>query len=485
MANQLAKPVQEPRRRPRVQVLSLTFCAGLGALVCPAPSADAAPATAAERPSVVLIVADNLGHGDLSCYGCPDIRTPNIDRLATQGVRFTNFYANGPECSPTRTALFTGRYQQRVGGLECALGSGNVGRYDDAIWLAGRRQLGLPPGESTLIGLLKQAGFRTVGLGKWHLGYEKHFLPPRHGFDYFLASLGGTIDYFYHNEPDGTPVLFENDRPVRRDGYFTDMITGGAIDFLRKHPRDAPFFLYLPYTAPSAPFQHPDRKPDRPKVSTAWDSSDWQAGTRDVLRLIVQRLDQGVGQVMQTLEETGRADNTLVIFCSDNGAYPIAASNAPFRGYASELFEGGIHVACLARWPGVLPQGVVDDRPVMTFDLTASILATAGLTPPADRPLDGIDILGQIAASKPAQPRTLYWRARRAERTWKAVRDGSLKYVSRDDAGKLDEWLFDLSRDPGEKSNLVDSRPGDVNRLKRLLAAWEQDVQPARKRPGS
>ncbi len=437
----------------------------------------------AAQPNVVLIVADNLGHGDLSCYGCQDIATPNIDHLATEGVRFTNFYSNGPECSPTRTALFTGRYQQRVGGLECALGSGNVGRYDDAFWLASQRQLGLPPSESTLIHLLHDAGYKTVGLGKWHLGYEKHFLPPLHGFDYFLAALGGTVDYFYHNEPDGTPVLYENDRQIRRDGYFTDMITDGATSFLRKHPKEKPFFLYLPYNAPSAPFQHPDHKPDRPKVSTKWDSSDWQAGTRDVLRLIIQRLDEGVGQVLQTLEETGHAENALVIFCSDNGAYPIAASNAPFRGHASEVLEGGIHVACMARWPGKLPKGVVDDRPMMTFDLTASILAAAHLTPPADRPLDGIDVLGKIAAGQPPEPRTLYWRSRRAERTWKAVRDGNLKYVSFDDAGEFDEWLFDLSRDPGEGSNLLDTRPDDAARLKQLLTTWEQEVQPARKRP--
>jgi arylsulfatase A-like enzyme len=442
-----------------------------------------APLLAAERPNVVLIVADNLGHGDLSCYGCPDIATPNIDKLATQGVRFTNFYANGPECSPTRTALFTGRYQQRIGGLECALGSGNVGRYDDAFWLASQKQLGLPPSESTLIHSLHRSGYRTVGLGKWHLGYEKHFLPPLHGFDYFLASLGGTIDYFYHNEPDGTPVLYENDRPVRRDGYFTDLITDGATSFLRAHPKDKPFFLYLPYNAPSAPFQHPDRKPDKPKVSTKWDSSDWQAGTRDTLRLIIQRLDDGVGKVLKTLEETGHADTALVIFCSDNGAYPIAASNAPFRGHASELLEGGIHVACMARWPGKLPRGVVDDRPMMTFDLTASIMAAAHLKPPADRPLDGIDVLGQIAAGQPPKDRTLYWRSRRAERTWKAVRDGNLKYVSFNDAGKFDEWLFDVTRDPGEKTDLLDSRPDDATRLKRLLTAWEQDVQPLRKRP--
>lgn len=434
-------------------------------------------------PNVVLIMADNLGHGDLSCYGCQDISTPNIDRLAREGVCFTNFYSNGPECSPTRTALFTGRYQQRIGGLECALGSGNVGRYDDAVWLAEQHQLGLPPHESTLIHMLHNAGYHTAGFGKWHLGYEKQFLPPRHGFDYFLASLGGTIDYFYHNEPDGTPVLYENDKPVNRVGYFTDMLTDGAIDFLKHHPKDQPFFLYLPYTAPSAPFQHPDRLPARPKVANRWDAAAWQAGTRDTLRLIIQRLDQDVGKVLQALQDLDYAEDALVIFCSDNGAYPVAASNAPFRGYASELFEGGIHVACVARWPGRLPAGVVDDRPMMTFDLSASILAAAGLEPPACRKMDGVDVLGQIVAGQPPKPRVLFWRARRAERTWKAVRDDQWKYVSLRNGKTFEEWLFHLENDPSEQHNLLPVEPAQAARLKRLLIEWEQDVQPARKPP--
>ena len=209
-------------------------------------AANAAP------PDIVLIVADNLGHGDLGCYGCRDIQTPNIDAIAAEGVRFTNFYSNGPECSPTRTALLTGRYQQRIPGLECALGTGNVGRYNDAIALAEKHQLGLPPQETVLIPQLNAQGYATIGLGKWHLGYERHLLPPHHGFKYFLASLGGTIDYFYHNEPTGERVLYENLSPVRRDGYFTDVITSGAIKFLRAQPQDEPIFLYLPFNAPSA-----------------------------------------------------------------------------------------------------------------------------------------------------------------------------------------------------------------------------------------
>ncbi|MCP4855544.1 MAG: sulfatase-like hydrolase/transferase [Fuerstiella sp.] len=425
-----------------------------------------------------MIVADNLGHGDLSCYGCRDIQTPNIDRIATQGVRFTNFYSNGPECSPTRTALMTGRYQQRLTGLECALGTGNVGRYDDAFELAEQHNLGLPPGENVLIPLLNQQGYKTVGLGKWHLGYEKHLLPPHHGFSYFLAALGGTVDYFYHNEPTGEHVLYENMTQVRRDKYLTDLITDGAVEFLNKQPVDEPVFLYLPYNAPSAPFQHPDHKPSQPKVSIKWDSKDWQKGDRATLKAIIERLDQGVGKIVETLQTTGRADNTLLIFCSDNGAYPIAASNAPFRGHASELFEGGIHVACMASWPGRLPVNVVDDRPMLTFDLTASILAAAGGPQRVDRPLDGIDVLGQIADGKAAEQRTLFWRSRRADRTWRAVRKENLKFVSRVDGDTHDEFLFDLAVDPGESQNLIRQLSDESASLKQALAEWEAGVKP-------
>jgi arylsulfatase A-like enzyme len=457
----------------------LTACVMVAVAVLLGVGADCSSADSPQQPDIVLIVADNLGNGDLSCYGCKDIQTPYIDSIAAEGVRFTNFYSNGPECSPTRTALLTGRYPQRIPGLECALGTGNVGRYDDAIALANEHNLGLPPSESILIPSMNEAGYKTVGLGKWHLGYEPHLLPPHHGFDYFLASLGGTIDYFYHNEPTGEPVLYENLKQVRRDKYFTDLITDGACDFLKKQPVTEPIFLYLPYTAPSAPFQHPDHKPDRPKVSLKWDSKEWQRGDRATLKLIIERLDEGVGRILQTLESTGRADTTLVIFCSDNGAYPIAASNAPFRGYASELFDGGIHVACMARWPGKLPVGVVDDRQTLTFDLTASIIAAAGGHPRKDRPLDGIDVLGEIAAGHTAVPRTLFWRARRADRTWKAVRDGNLKYVSRRDGDQVEEYVFDLTQDPGEKHNVKDTLPEDTLRLQRQLTDWERRMTPS------
>jgi len=176
--------------------------------------ADAAETARPRQPTIVLILADDLGYGDLGCYGCTDTRTPVLDRLADEGVRFTNYYANAPECTPTRTALMTGRYQQRVGGLECAIGTGNVGRYDDAIRLAENRDLGLPPRQNVLIGSLKRAGYTCVGFGKWHLGYEPKFGPLHHGFDRFFGPLGGGVDYFYHGEWDGTHMLYENEKKV-------------------------------------------------------------------------------------------------------------------------------------------------------------------------------------------------------------------------------------------------------------------------------
>ena len=426
--------------------------------------------------NIVVIFADNMGYGDLGCYGAPDAKTPVIDSFAGEGVRFTNYYANGPECTPTRTAFMTGRYPQRIRGLECALGSGNVGRYDHAFELADRAELGLPPEKNTLLKSLKATGYRAAGFGKWHLGYESKFLPPHHGFDYFLAALGGTVDYWYHNEPNGTPVLYENSERVTREGNLTNLITEGALKFLEEQKADQPFFLYLPYTAPSAPLQSPTEKPAEPKVSKAWDTNDWQAGSRQDYVALVEALDAAVGKVLAELEASGFADDAVVIFASDNGGND-RARNAPFRGYTSDLFDGGIHVPCIVRWPGVLPKGEVDDRQFLTLDLTASILAAAGASSGDGEKLDGIDVLADVAAGNPTPDRELFWRARRADRTWRAVRRGAMKYLTyRDDEG-FDEYLFDLSADPGEKKNLLSAKPDDAAQMKNALLLWEEDVE--------
>jgi N-acetylgalactosamine-6-sulfatase len=431
-------------------------------------------APAARPPDIVFILADDLGYGDVGCYGAPDIATPAIDRLAAEGVRFTQAYAAGPECTPTRTAFLTGRYLQRVGGLECAIGVGDVGRYDDAAQLAARHDLGLPPEESTLAPALRRAGYTTAVCGKWHLGYQRKFMPDRHGFDYSFGPVGGTCDYFHHVESDGRPVLMENGEPVRREGYMTDLITNAAIDVVRRQPAEKPLFLYVPYTAPHSPYQGPNDR--RPAPLT---EAEWNQGTRAKYAEMVAYMDTSIARLLEAIGARGAANRTLVIFASDNGGDP-RGRNAPLKGSKGGLFEGGIRVPLVARWPGVLPAGKRDDRPAVTMDITASILAAAGAAP--GRPLDGIDILDHVARGQPAAPRTLFWRARREQRTWRAVRRGDLKYVSLAGAAAQEEHLYDLAADVAEERDLATARPDDVARLKRILAAWEQEVRHTRGR---
>ncbi len=454
-------------RKTSLRILVLALCA-FGALRL----------RAGQRPNIVFLLADDLGYADLGCYGAKDIRTPHIDRLARAGVRFTQFYSNGPECTPTRTALLTGRYQQRVGGLECAIGTGNVGRYDDAIRLAAAHDLGLPASELTISRLLKSAGYATALCGKWHLGYEDKFAPSHHGFDHAFYCLGGGMDYFHHVEdpPDCRPVLRVNGAPVKRPGYFTDLVADEAARFLRGQA-GKPFFLYVPFTAPHSPFQGPgdEQAAPLPAGSPLWKQG--QAPPR-VYAAMIERMDDAVGKILAVLEEKGIARNTLVIFKSDNGG-TASARPAGLRGIKGSAFEGGIRVPCIARWPGALPAGAVCKHPALTLDLTASMARAAGVAPPKLRPFDGVDILRAVNDLDPPK-RALFWRGRRGDRTWRAVREGALKYVSRADDGEREEYLFDIERDPGEQNNLLAAQSDDAARLKRLLAAWEKEVKPAR-----
>ena len=450
-----------------------TLSAVVAVLVCRTVFSPLAAAEPARRPNIVLILADDLGYGDLGCYGCRDIRTPHLDRLAAQSVRFTNFYANGPECTPTRAALLTGRYPHRVGGLECAIGLGNVGRYDDTTRLRRTNDLGLPVGEVSLARRLKDAGYATALSGKWHLGYEPMFAPNRHGFDEAFYALGGGMDYFLHVEDPAwpEPALRHNGKPLERPGYFTDLVAEEAVRVIRA-PRDEPLFLYVAFTAPHAPYQGPeDGRPELPAKPGK--------PSPEVYAAMVERLDEAVGRVLAALDEGGLAADTLVLFTSDNGGTSNARPT-PFRGHKGNTFEGGLRVPCVARWPGVLPAGATSDQVAITMDLTASIARAAGAAPPEGRAFDGIDILERSGLGRPASPRTLFWRARRGTRTWWAVRDGALKYVALQDEDSRREHLFDLDRDPGEAHDLAALRGEDAGRLRRQLAAWEEEVRPRR-----
>jgi len=432
-----------------------------------------ATSDAPSRPNIVFILADDMGYGDAGCYGCKDIRTPAIDRLATQGVRLTNFYANGPECTPTRTALMTGRYQQRVGGLECAIGLANVGRYDDAIRLRETHDLGLPVEEVSIARRLKDAGYTTAAIGKWHLGYEPKFFANPHGFDYAFGPLGGGVDYFYHCEPDGVPMLYLNGKPIKRGGYLTDLITAEAVEQVYAR-HDKPFFLYVPYTAPHTPDQVRGEKPDGHATM-----EKWRTRSRPKYVKMVEILDEGIAKILEALDRNRLSDKTLVIFASDNGA-DRRGSNAPFRGHKSGLFEGGIRVPCVVRWPGKIEPKTVSDQMSIMMDLTASMIRVAGAEAPKDRPFDGVDIIRNLETKQPVYKRTLFWRSRRGERTWRAVRDGGMKYVTKTDGDKTERYLFDLNKDPSETSNLLEDKPEETSRLKDLLDKWQAEVKPRR-----
>lgn len=430
---------------------------------------------AAERPNIVLVLADDLGIGDLPAFGATDMETPHLDRLASEGVRFTGAYANGPECTPSRTAILTGRHPQRPGGLECPVGTGNVGRYDDAIRLREANELGLPARMAVLAPGLKAAGYATAIVGKWHLGYEPKFNPLDQGFDRFFGILGGNVDYYRHVELSDLPVFLEGRDPVARDGYMTDLFRDEAVAFVRDRDREKPFFLFLSLTAPHFPFQPPGAA-DEPMPSR----EEWTRGTRENYVKMIESMDEAVGALMESLDENEAGRNTLVVFASDHGAMP-PGSNAPYRDYKETLFEGGIRTPVLARWPGRLPAGRSDDRPWMLMDLAASFLALADASPPDGRPLDGHPVLVDVAAGRESPPRDFFWRARRGERTWKAVRSGRMKWILREDAGAgSEEWLFDLSDDPGETSDLKASRPDLRDHLRGLVEAWESDVRPER-----
>jgi N-acetylgalactosamine-6-sulfatase len=425
---------------------------GLGA----AALAPAGPASAARQPNVVLFLADDLGFSDVSSYGAPDIRTPRIDSIGRQGVRFTNYYNNAPECTPTRTALLTGRYQQRAGGLECAIGVGEVGRYDEAEWLAKRGELGLPATGRTMAQLFKGAGYDTASIGKWHLGYREKFSPRAHGFDEHFGILGGNADYFTHLEEGGAKVLAHNGRLVDREGYLTDLFGDAAVEWLKGRGQ-RPFLLYLPFNAPHTPIQ----APDDPTV---------RQGHRPTFAKMVERMDYQIGRVLDQLNTMGAARDTVVVFGSDNGG-DANGRNLPYRGRKGTLWEGGIRSPLMVRWPAMLKAGGTIAQLGMTMDLLPTLLSAAGIRS-AGAKFDGMDLMPFLRGEKKAVERTVYWRYKRLENRRKAVRRGNLKLVI--DNGQ--EELHDLAEDPREERNLLPQTSAPAAELKKLLEAWEEEV---------
>jgi arylsulfatase A-like enzyme len=416
------------------------------------------------RPNIVMVIMDDLGYGDVGSYGAPDAHTPNIDRLAREGVKLTDFYANHANCSPTRAAFITGRYQQRYG-IESPL------RHDDPRHL--------PPSDTSLPRLLKNAGYATGLIGKWHLGAEAPAGPNRHGFDEFWGFRRGAVDYYTYNVATTAAVkldppihdLYHNEEPTTSSAYLTDEITRRAEAFLQQRA-GRPFFLEVAYNATHWPYQ----RPDLPEGKRGWDHYR-ETGTREDYLAMLERADQGIGRILDALDRLKLAQNTLVIFTSDNGGEWLSR-NVPLFHRKSTLWEGGIRVPLLLRWPARLAAGTISSQVGITMDLTASILAAAGVKPPDRYRPEGIDLVGPLQKGTEVD-RTLFWRMPPAQGetgtpplTQRAVRRGNWKYI--DDRGQY--FLFDLRTDPGERHDVAQQHADLIRELRSRVAKWEADV---------
>ena len=412
------------------------------------------------RPSFVFILADDLGYSDLGCYGGRTPCSPELDRLAAQGLRFTDGYSNSPVCSPTRFALITGRWQYR-------LRAGN----DEPIASRhrGNPVLGLPPDHPTLPSLLRDAGYTTALVGKWHLGFLPHFGPLKSGYGEFFGPMSGGGDYFTHRDSAGQHDLFEGEAESRRPGYLTDLISDDAVAFLeRQRRRETPFLLSVHYTAPHWPWE---TRADEAVARSIERISHTDGGSVPTYLTMVRQMDEGIGRILRALDATGAAEGTLVIFTSDNGGERFS-DTWPMVGKKMDLLEGGIRVPYIVRWPRRIKPGGVTAQPALTMDWTATMLAAAGVAAHPDYPLDGVSLLPVLDDPGATIARDLYWRMK--FRNQKALRSGDWKYLALDG----DEFLFDLSKDQRERANLARRHPGRLAELRARYAAWEATLPP-------
>ena len=409
------------------------------------------------RPNVIFILADDLGWGDLSCYGRPDYRTPNLDRLAVEGTKFTDAYSASAVCTPTRCAFVTGRYPGRV----------TIGLVEPLQ--ATNHSVGLESDHPGIASLLKKNGYNTALIGKWHLGFRPEWGPNAHGFDEFFGVLAGAADYHQHKNGLGKPDLYENLTPVERNGYLTDLLTDAAVNYISRR-RTAPFYLSLHYTAPHWPWQ--DRKGGEQVIFTdkkIEPASMAAGGSIQLYAEMMRSLDDGVGRVMKALKASGLDRNTLVIFTSDNGGERFSY-HWPFSGQKGQLLEGGIRVPAIVRWTGVVPANRVLNQTAITMDWTATILAAAQTPAAEGYPLDGIDLLPIIRRTRPEVDRTFFWRFN----VQQAVRKGNWKYLS-DGEHSL---LFDLSSDQRERADFSTKNPEMLKRLSAEFDQWNKQMLP-------
>ncbi|MEZ0306874.1 MAG: sulfatase [Ramlibacter sp.] len=408
-----------------------------------------------QRPNIIFIVADDLGFADLGCYGGRDATfgavSPVLDGLAANGLKFTQGYSNSPVCSPTRFALMTARYQYRLrGAAEEPINSKS----------RGSTTLGLPPEHPTLPSLLKDAGYRTALVGKWHLGYPPSFGPLRSGYEEYFGPMSGGVDYFTHCSSNGAHDLWQGEAEQHEEGYLTDLISRRAVDYVNRMA-GSPFFLSLHYTAPHWPWE------TRNDAALAQEVKDnlfhLHGGNIHSYQHMIHHMDEGIGWVMDALRANGIADNTLVVFTSDNGGERFSDS-WPLVGGKMDLTEGGIRVPWIAHWPAAITPGGTSAQHCMTMDWSATMLAAAGVAANPDYPLDGVSLLPVLEDASQSFSRPLHWRMN--HRGQRALRDGDWKYLRVDGH----DYLFNIPQDERERANHATRQP---QRLAAMREAWE------------
>jgi arylsulfatase A-like enzyme len=414
------------------------------------------------RPNILFIVVDDCGYADLGCTGQTDYATPALDELASEGVRFTQAYANAPLCTNTRVALITGRYQYRL----------PIGLVEPLRWSdRDAPEMGIPPGHPTLSALLRDAGYRTALIGKWHLGYLPRYSPLKSGYNEFFGIMGGYTGYYTHLGDGGEHDLYEGETPVERQGYVTDILSERAVAFVEAAAAaPQPYFLSLHYTAPHWPWSSPSveaaarqREVDRAEIT--------EGGSTRIYGEMMRILDAGIGRIIAAVRHNPAGRETFIIFTSDNGGERFSKI-WPFVGRKFDLLEGGIRVPQICWWPGRVVADKVTDQVCITMDLTATCLAAAGVAAAPTYPLDGRDLLPVLTGQAPTSERTLYWRM--SNRRQRAVRRDHWKYLKVAER----EFLFDLAYDPRERSNFARKEPALLDELRGLWEIWNREMLP-------
>jgi arylsulfatase A-like enzyme len=432
-----------------------------GAALAVAANAGPSIAQTPRRPNIVFILADDMGYADVSCYGRPDLATPNIDRIAAQGTRFTQAYANSPVCTASRVAIITGRYQIRLPvGLEEPISA----RTD--------KKIGLPPEHPTLPSLLRKAGYGTTLIGKWHLGALPLFSPLKSGYDHFFGFRGGSLDYFTHKSGAAntdTEDLWDQDALVHNHGYLTELLGDRAISVIDGYAKaKQPFLISLHFNAPHWPWEGPDDEAESQRISNL---ADYDGGDRATYGRMVVAMDKQVGRVMDALEKNHLSNNTIVVFTSDNGGERFA-DVWPFSGSKMELLEGGLRIPAIARWPGHIKPGTTTEQVAISMDWVATLLEAVGAKPDPAYPLDGVSLIPALTAQAAPIPRKLFWRYH--ANAQQATRQGDMKWLRIRD----NDFLFNVVRDPLERANLKARQPDVYNRLIADYKAWDATMLP-------